>query len=63
MRFKKHPEIIQILNGGKFWTSGYYINTVGLYTNEQIISNYVKKQGKTYQQTHRAQLTMFDGVA
>jgi REP element-mobilizing transposase RayT len=50
--FNRHPEVKQILNGGKFWTSGYYINAVGKYANEQVISNYVKKQGNTYQQLH-----------
>ena len=44
--FKKHPEIKKELWGGKFWTSGFYINTVGQYANEQTIRNYVKKQGK-----------------
>ncbi len=29
--FRLHPEIKQFLWGGKFWTSGYYVNTVGLY--------------------------------
>jgi len=23
--------------GGKFWTSGYYVNTVGQYSNEEVI--------------------------
>ena len=27
--FRLHPEIKQLLWGGKFWTSGYYANTVG----------------------------------
>ena len=60
--FKKHPEVKQILWGGNFWTSGYYINTVGQYGNEQIISNYVKEQGKKYNQIYRNQLTLFEGL-
>lgn len=53
---KTHPEIKQKLWGGHFWTSGYYINTVGQYANEEVIKNYVKNQGKNYQQLHRSQL-------
>ncbi len=60
--FKKHPEIKQMLWGGNFWTSGYYINTVGQYGNEQIISNYVKEQGKKYNQIYRNQLKLFEGL-
>jgi putative transposase len=61
--FKLHPEVKQKLWGGKFWTSGYYINTVGYYGNEQLIANYVREQGKTYKQIYRDQPTLFDGLA
>ena len=57
--FLKHPEVKQFLWGGKFWTAGYYINTVGLHGNEEQIKKYVQQQGKTYQQIHRDQLTLF----
>ena len=57
--FLKHPDVKQFLWGGKFWTSGYYINTVGLHGNEEQIKKYVQEQGKTYQQIHRDQLTLF----
>ncbi len=58
----RHPEIQKILWGRKIWTSGYYINTVGKYANEQVIKNYVKNQGKAYKQLHRDQLTLFEGL-
>ena len=29
--FRLHPEVKSRLWGGNFWTSGYYINTVGQY--------------------------------
>ena len=58
--FRIHPEVKKILWGGKFWTSGYYMNTVGQYGNERVIKEYVKKQGRTYRQIHRGQLTLFD---
>ncbi len=32
--------------GGSFWGSGFYINTVGRHSNEKIIAQYVKNQGK-----------------
>ena len=60
--FDHHPEVKQMLWGGKFWTSGYYINTVGLYGNESVISAYVKNQGKTYKQLIRRQPMLFDGL-
>ena len=31
--------------GGSFWSSGYFVNTVGQYANEDVIRNYVKNQG------------------
>jgi len=57
--FREHPEIRKILWGGQFWTSGYYINTVGRYGNEKVISEYVRKQGQQYHQVHREQLVLF----
>jgi len=61
--FKQYPEVQRSLWGGKFWTSGYYINTVGQYGNEAIIKEYVKKQGLEYQQIYRSQLKLFGGIA
>lgn len=58
--FGRHPEVKQLLWGGKFWTSGYYINTVGRYGNETVIKNYVKNHGGKYKQVYRAQLKLFD---
>jgi putative transposase len=57
--FEKHPEVKQKLWGGKFWTNGYYINTVGQYGNAAVIKAYVEKQGKVYTQIHRSQLELF----
>ena len=60
--FKNHPEVKEFLWGGKFWTSGYYINTVGLYAGEETIRNYIKNQGKDYNQTYSSQPTLFEGI-
>ena len=60
--FKNNSEVKDFLWKGRFWTSGYYINTVGQYGNESVISNYVKNQGNNYKQIYRNQLTLFEGV-
>ena len=57
--FKCHPEVKVKLWGGKFWTSGYYVNTVGQYGNVTMIMNYVQNQGKRYKQIYRNQLSLF----
>ena len=59
--FKRYPEIKAKLWGGKFWTSGFYANTVGQYSNEEVIKAYVKNQGmeKEYKKIHSDQLTLF----
>ena len=58
--FKEHPEIKKILWGGKFWTSGYYVNTVSQFGNIDTIKKYVENQGKKYKQIHSTQLRLFD---
>ena len=60
--FSRHPEIKKMLWGGNLWTSGYYVNTVGQYGNEETVRKYVREQGKTYKQIYREQLTLFDGL-
>ena len=58
--FDHHPEVKKILWGGHFWTSGFYMNTVGQYANEDVIKRYVQNQGGRYTQIHRQQLSLFD---
>ena len=60
--FKQHPEVKTMLWGGQFWTSGYYLNTVGLHSNESVILRYVQEQGKSYKQIYKNQPTLFDGI-
>ncbi len=61
--FKRFPEVKKMLWGGQFWTSGYYINTVGQYANETVIAKYVKEQGKHYKQIYRSgQSNLFDNA-
>jgi len=59
--FRRHSEIKTKLWEGKFWTSGYYANIVGQYSNEEVIKAYVKNQGmeKEYKKVHSNQLKLF----
>src|ERR671928_786902 len=59
--FAACPEVKKKLWGGEFWTAGYYVSTVGQHGNEQMISKYIKQQGreKEYKQLHNQQLTLF----
>ena len=54
--FAKHKEIKKQLWDGNLWISGLYANTVGQYSNEETIRNYVKNQGKTYNKVHQGEL-------
>ena len=58
--FRLHPEVKNKLWGGKFWSSGYYVNTVGQYANEEIIKKYLQNQGKNdYKKIYSSQLRLF----
>lgn len=58
--FRLHPEVKSMLWGGKFWTSGYYVNTVGQYANEEVIKKYLQNQGQpNYEKIHKNQLRLF----
>lgn len=58
--FQRHPEIELKLWGGKFWTSGYYANTVGQYANKEVIKRYIENQGnqKKYKKILDGQLSL-----
>jgi REP element-mobilizing transposase RayT len=55
------PEVKKQLWGGKFWTAGYFINTVGQHGNEKMIGEYIRKQGreKEYKRLHNQQMELF----
>lgn len=55
------PTLKKDLWGSHLWTSGYYVSTVSKHGNEQVIAQYVKKQGrqKEYTQLHKEQLNLF----
>ena len=58
--FAKHKEVKKVLWGGNLWTSGYYVNTVGQYGNEEVIQKYIQNQGKDveYTKLHEDQLKL-----
>ncbi len=60
--FKRHPEVRKTLWGGAFWSSGYFVNTVSKFGDENTISKYVRNQGieKDYDVLHKVkQLSLF----
>ena len=57
--FARHREVKKILWGGNLWTSGFYANTVGMYSNQEVIRKYIRNQGKKeseYEKIHEGQL-------
>ena len=59
--FLSHPEVRKKLWGGKFWSGGYFISTVGKHGDEKMLKNYVQNQGAddTYKALCQRQLTLF----
>ena len=52
--FAEHPEVKRMLWGGEFWSDGYFVSTVGKFTSENVIREYVRNQGTedTYKQLY-----------
>ena len=44
--FAEHPEVKNMLWGGEFWSDGYFVSSVGKFTSENVIREYMKNQGK-----------------
>ncbi len=43
--FRRVPAVKQQLWGGAFWSSGYFVDTVGRHGSEETIRRYVQQQG------------------
>ena len=58
--FKRIPSLKEEMWGARFWTNGYFINTVGKNRTETTIKQYIKNQdGSTkYTKIHEAQLKL-----
>ena len=49
----------------QFFNKGYFVSTVGQYTNEEVIKKYVSNQGKAseYKKIHKSeQLSIFENI-
>ena len=59
--FSRVPSVKTQLWGGAFWSSGFYMDTVGRHGGLDVISRYVKEQGTEheYQKLHEGQLALF----
>ena len=59
--FRRAPSVKSQLWGGAFWTSGFFVNTVGRYGTEEAIREYVREQGREseYERLHVQQLELF----
>ena len=62
---RRVPSVKSLLWGGAFWSSGYYIDTVGRHGSEDVIRRYVQNQGQghDYRKLHEQQLEMFEAEA
>ena len=60
--FRRLPSVKQALWSGAFWSSGYFVNTVGRHGTEETIRRYVQEQGREteYQRLHAQQLELFE---
>jgi REP element-mobilizing transposase RayT len=58
---RRLPQLKKDLWGSAFWSSGYFINTVGHHGNEEAIRRYVQLQGSEsdYAVVHVHQLELF----
>lgn len=54
------PQVKEKLWGGKIWSGGYFVSTVGKYGNEKQIENYVRNQGQEYTKLYKGQLCLFE---
>jgi len=55
------PLLKKSLWGGSFWSSGYYVNSVGRYGNESGTRRYIAEQGlPDYQPLYDGQLSLFE---
>ena len=62
--FSSIPSVKKKLWGGEFWSDGYYVSSVGEHANEDVIREYIHRQGEArdYRELHKAapMLTQMD---
>ncbi len=59
--FRRVPSVKKQLWGGAFWSSGFFVDTVGRHGSEETIGRYVREQGteKEYMRLHLQQMELF----
>ncbi len=59
--FRRVPSVKKQLWGGAFWSSGFFVDTVGRHGSEETIRRYVQEQGteKEYVRLHAQQMELF----
>jgi len=59
--FRREPSVKKQLWGGSFWSSGFFINTVGRHGSEEAIRLYVQEQGtdEDYKTLHVQRMELF----
>jgi putative transposase len=58
--FLQMPELKKALWGSAFWSSGFYVNTVGRYGDESGTRRYIEQQGMPdYEPLYDGQLSLF----
>jgi putative transposase len=59
--FRRAPSVKAKLWGGAFWSSAYFINTVGRHGSEEAIRRYVQEQGteRDYKRLYSQQMELF----
>lgn len=55
--FLRAPHVKRELWGGAFWSSGFFMNTVGQHGNESVIMKYIQNQGNEAEYTQLHQQT------
>jgi REP element-mobilizing transposase RayT len=53
------PELRKELWGGSFWSSGFFVNSVGSHGSESVIRKYVEMQGLKEYEPLAIQLGLF----
>jgi len=58
---RMHPKLKKQLWGGEFWSKGYFVSTIGKHGNEDMLKEYVRKQGvgNDYKVLQQRQLSLF----
>ena len=54
--FLQISSVKKMLWGGEFWSDGYYVSSVGEHANEEVIREYILRQGKDgdYRELHKS---------